>query len=126
MVLHGLVAYAHEPINLAENSETAFLKALEYGAMPSYAWDYTKMGDETIDTVYHYESQINTAAANYLTAAQTLGDLQDARMTAHYEVQDGVYCTEYNNSTTLYFNYTDEAVTVNSITVEPMSCQRVN
>ena len=126
MVLHGLVAYAHEPINLAENSETAFLKALEYGAMPSYAWDYTKTGDETIDTVYHYESQINTAAANYLTAAQTLGDLQDARMTAHYEVQDGVYCTEYNNSTTLYFNYTDEAVTVNSITVEPMSCQRVN
>ena len=47
-------------------------------------------------------------------------------MTAHYEVQEGVYCTEYNNSTTLYFNYTDEAVTVNSITVEPMSCQRVN
>lgn len=126
MVLHGAVTYALRPINIAQDTETAFLKSLEYGAIPSYAWIYTATGNEAIDALYHYETQINTAAENYRTAAQTLGDLQDARMTSHYEVQEGVYCTEYNNSITLYFNYTDEAVTVNSITVSPMSCLRVN
>ena len=47
-------------------------------------------------------------------------------MTAHYKVQDGVYCTEYNNSIIIYFNYNDTAVTVNSLTVEPKSALRVN
>ena len=44
----------------------------------------------------------------------------------HYKVQDGVYCTEYNNSIIIYFNYNDTAVTVNSLTVEPKSAMRVN
>ena len=101
------------------------MKALEYGALPSYAWYYEKSGTDA-DAVYHYEAQINAAAENYKLAASMLGDLQDARMTAHEAVQAGVYRVEYNNSATLYFNYTDAAVTVDSITVEPMSCQRVN
>ena len=125
MVLHGVVSYALAPANTAEDAQTAFLKALEYGALPSYAWYYEKSGTDA-DAVYHYEAQINAAAENYKLAASMLGDLQDARMTAHEAVQAGVYRVEYNNSATLYFNYTDAAVTVDSITVEPMSCQRVN
>lgn len=125
MVLHGIISYALSPANTAEDAQTAFLKALEYGALPSYAWYYEKTGTDA-DAVYHYEAQINAAAENYKLAASMLGDLQDARMTAHEEVQAGVYRVEYNNSAALYFNYTDAAVTVDSITVEPMSCQRVN
>lgn len=126
MILHGIVEYAHTPINLSDNSEKAFLKSVEYGALPSYDWTYRKTGTESVDTLYNYESQITKAAENYAKADAALKDLRSARMTAHYKVQDGVYCTEYNNSVLLYFNYNDTAVTVNSITVEPMSFLRVN
>ena len=42
MVLHGIVEYAHAPANTSENTETAVLRALEYGALPSYNWSFTK------------------------------------------------------------------------------------
>lgn len=126
LILHGIVEYAQEPVNLSENSDKAFLKSVEYGALPSYAWTYDKTGVEDIDALYNYESQITKAAENYAKADAALKDLRSARMTSHYEVQDGVYCTEYNNSVLLYFNYNDTAVTVNSITIEPMSFLRVN
>ena len=45
---------------------------------------------------------------------------------AHEKVQDGVYRTEYNNSTVIYFNYNSEAVSVNAFTVAPMGFLRVN
>ena len=113
-------------INLADDSETAFLKSLEYGAIPSYEWYCSKTGKSELDEKYSYENQLNSAAEKYQTADAILGNLRNARMTAHYKVQDGVYCTEYNNSIIIYFNYNDTAVTVNSLTVEPKSAMRVN
>ncbi len=126
MVLHGIVEYAHTSANLSENSETAFLKSLEYGALPSYSWSFEKTGVAEIDARYNYENQITRAAEQYETANTLLSDLRGARITAHARIQEGVYRTEYNNSILVYFNYNDTAVTVNSITVEPMHCLRVN
>ena len=126
MVLHGIADYSLTPINLDENSQKAFLKSVEYGALPSYEWYYEKTENEELDQKYYYENQINKAAENYIISDNTIGSLRNARMTAHYKVQDGVYCTEYNKSIIIYFNYNDTAVTVNSITVAPMGCIRVN
>ena len=126
MVLHGIVEYAHAPQNLAENTDTAFLKAMEYGAMPSYAWIFEPTAAESVNTLYNYADQITAAAEQYAKANALLSDLRDARMTAHEKVQDGVYRTEYNNSTVIYFNYNEEAVTVNAFTVAPISFLRVN
>ncbi|MEG2571402.1 MAG: DUF5696 domain-containing protein, partial [Clostridia bacterium] len=56
----------------------------------------------------------------------TIGNLRNARMTSHYKIQDGVFVTEYNNSIIIYFNYNDKPITINSITIEPMSCLRIN
>ena len=126
MILHGISDYTMAPVNLADDSETAFLKSLEYGAIPSYEWYCSKTGKSELDEKYSYENQLNSAAEKYQTADSILGNLRNARMTAHYKVQDGVYCTEYNNSIIIYFNYNDTAVTVNSLTVEPKSALRVN
>lgn len=126
IVLHGIVDYSNEPINLCEDSKQALLKSIEYGAMPSYEWTCTKTDNEEFDSKYHYESQITQATDNYTLSDNTIGNLRSARITSHYEIQNGVYCTEYNNSIVIYFNYNSEAVTVNSITVEPMSCIRAN
>ncbi len=126
MLLHGIAEYAHAPANTSENPETAVLRTLEYGALPSYSWCFTKTNTETLDACFYYDNQITKAAEQYTNANELLSDLRGARMTAHEKVQDGVYKTEYNNSVLLYCNYNDTAVTVNSITVEPMSCLRVN
>lgn len=126
MILHGISDYTLTPVNLANDSETAFLKSLEYGAIPSYEWYCSKTGKAELDEKYSYENQLNSATEKYQTADSILGNLRNARMTAHYKVQDGVYCTEYNNSIIIYFNYNDTAVTVNSLTVEPKSAMRVN
>ena len=34
----------------------------------------------------------------YTRANQSLADLRDSRMTAHQQIQSGIYCTEYDNS----------------------------
>lgn len=126
MVLHGITDYAMEPVNLSDNPQKAFLKSVEYGAMPSYEWICTKTDDETLNNKFYYENQLADAAEKYIKSDAAIGDLRNARMTSHSQLQEGVFCTEYNNSIILYFNYNDTAVTVNSVTVEPMSFLRVN
>jgi hypothetical protein len=126
MVLHGIVNYTLEPINLEADTKAALLRSLEYGALPSFEWVCTKVGDEVFDAQFYYQDQLATAAEYYAIADEALGDLADARITAHYKVQNGVYCTEFNNSTLLYLNYNEEPVTVNSITVPAQSCIRAN
>ena len=126
MVLHGTVVYAHTPFNLTEDVQTAFLKAIEYGAIPSYRWYCNETGQVELDTKYHFEKQINKAAEQYAAANDAFQNLQDARMTAHGQVQDGVFYTEYNNNVLFYVNYNTVPVTVNSITIAPQSFLRVN
>lgn len=126
MVLHGIVEYAHAPQNLTSDADTAFLKAMEYGALPQVSWIFKSTDSEQINAQYQYIEQITPAAEQYAKANALLSDLQDARMTAHEKVQEGVYRTEYNNSTVIYFNYNTEAVTVNAFTVAPLSFLRVN
>lgn len=125
MVLHGIVEYAHTPQN-PETDAISFLKAMEYGALPSDLWIFETTKSDEINALYNYENQITAAAEQYTKANALLADLRDARMTAHEKVQDGVYRTEYNNSTVIYFNYNSEAVSVNAFTVAPMSFLRVN
>ncbi|MBE6827628.1 MAG: hypothetical protein E7514_03310 [Ruminococcaceae bacterium] len=123
LVLHGLVNYSLEPINLCEDSEKAFLQSVEYGAMPSYEWICTeKQGYEE----YYYNNSVVEASEYYLRADNVLGDLADARLTNNYEVQDGVHLSEYNNSILIYFNYSSEPVTVNSMVIAPMNFVRAN
>lgn len=126
MVLHGIVEYAHTPQNLTADANTAFLKAMEYGALPSYSWIFKNTDSEQINALYQYTEQITPAAEQYAKANALLSDLRDARMTAHEKVQDGVYRTEYNNSTIIYFNYNTQAVTINAFTVAPLGFLRVN
>lgn len=126
IVLHGIIDYSLESVNLSENPDKAFMKAVEYGAIPSYTWYCSKTELEKADSIYYYENQIDKAAEKYKLADETLGDLREGKITAHKEIQEGVYSTEYNNSTVIYFNYNDSPVTVNSVKVDANSFIRVN
>lgn len=111
LILHGICDYAGHPINMGINSKETLLKYIEYGASPHYEWNYVSYTDSDSDIRY-YDNTINGAAEYYAAADEALNDLRDARMTNHYQVEDGVYCTEYDNGAQILVNYTDSSCNV--------------
>ena len=121
MLLHGIYEYSAVGINTSDDTKLAFLNAVEYGCLPSADW-YCTAFNEDYDTKYYYDSNINDMVSYYTKIDTALSSLRDARMTSHYKVQNGVYCTEYDNSIKVYVNYTDKGVTVNGVIVDAMDC----
>ncbi len=121
MLIHGMMEYSTDPLNTAENPQDAFLKAVEYGCLPSAYWYCTEF-DESNDRYYYYNNNINDIVAYYLKANGTLSTLRDSRMTSHEEIQSGVYCTEYDNSTKVYVNYTNSNVTIQGVVIGAKDC----
>ena len=126
LVLHGIVDYAGYPINTGININETLLKYIEYGACPHFEWNYDALSGQTKNDPFYYDNTINAAAEFYSQANETLNDLRDARMTDHYEVDDGVFCTEYDTGTMIYVNYTDNDFTTLGVVVEARSFLRVN
>lgn len=121
MLVHGILEYSAVGFNTADDSKVALLKAVEYGCLPSADWYCTNFNEE-LDEKYYYDKNINEMVAYYTKANESLVELRDSRMTSHTLVQDGVYCTEYDNSIRVYTNYTDKQVTTNGVIIEPMDC----
>lgn len=125
LVLHGIVDYAGEAINTENNLEETLLRCVEYGACPHFEWNYEPLTEDGSDKFY-YDNTINEAAEFYSRANDALNDLRDARMTDHYEVTDGVFCTEYDTGAMIYVNYTDSSYETKGIVVDARSFLRVN
>ncbi len=126
LVLHGIVDYAGNPINTEVNLEETLLKNIEFGACPHFEWNYEPVTDHTDSDIFYYDNTINAAAEYYVQANEALNDLRDARMTDHYEVDDGVFCTEYDTGSMIYVNYTDNDYSTLGVVVEARSFLRVN
>lgn len=118
IILHGLADYAGDPINTQSNENETRLRCIEYGACPHYKWNYTPISKNSESDVYYYDNTINSAAEFYSRANTALNDLRDARMTDHYEVADGIFCTEYDTGAMIYVNYTDKNYAIRGLTVE--------
>lgn len=125
MMLHGICEYSGVGMNSSANITLAFLKSVEYGCLPSAEW-YCTTFDNDLDSKYYYDNNINDVVECYTKANNALANLRGARMTSHYKVQNGVYCTEYNNSEKVYVNYTDNAVTINGIKVNAKDCVAIS
>lgn len=124
-VLHGITDYSFGAVNSEKNSEKAFLKCLEYGAVPYYEWYGADLSAQEKTDKSSYLNYITEAQSQYERASEALGDLRDARITDHYRVKKNVYYTCYDNSTGIYVNYGSKPVSVNGVTVEAMSFLRV-
>ncbi len=125
-VLHGLTDYSLEAVNKSKNSEKAFLKSIEFGAVPYYEWYAADLSSQDKKDKSSYINNITEAQNQYERAASAFEDLREARITDHYRVKKNVYYTGYDNSTGVYVNYNSKAVSVNGVTVEGMSFLRVN
>ena len=124
MLLHGISAYSSDGINSYNDMKTAFLKCVEYGCLPSARWYCTQLDNET-DKKFYYDNNINDMVNYYTKINDALGNIQASRMTSHYKVQNGLYCTEYDNSIKVYVNYTDKDITINGIKIPSMDCVKI-
>ncbi len=126
LILHGITDYAGEPINTGINLEETLLKYIEFGACPHFEWTYDPVTSDNGNDKFYYDNTINAAAEFYAKANETLNDLRDARITDHYEVQDGVFCTEYDTGTRIYVNYTNNDYSTLGVVVSARDFLRVN
>lgn len=118
-ILHGLVSYSHEGINLSDKSREQILKSVEYGALLHYNWYCTDLGEE--DDSMYYMTNVGEAKAYYDKMKSDLSHLSERRITAHEKVADEVYLTRFGEDVGVYVNYSDKAVSVDGITVDSKS-----
>lgn len=127
IILHGIVEFTYDEINLSSNSKVDLLRCVEYGAVPGYIFTNNSLDDsDKYAELFSVDEQLNLMYDAYSSVGAVLNDLRGSGITDHYAVTDGVFCTEYESTTRIYVNYTDAPVTVSGITVEPMSFFRVN
>ena len=121
MVLHGTVEYSLEAINTSEDSTESFLKSIEYGAIPSFVFTYTDDSYTNEMGVHYYADWLTDASECYTEANNALYNLVDVRMVNNYSVAEDVKCTEYEDGTLIYVNYSDTDQSVDGVTVKANS-----
>lgn len=127
LILHGIVEFSGAPINISNNSKAEFLRCIEYGAVPSFVLTNNSLdSSEEYNKLFSTDNWLAFIYNCYNQSSEVFADLRDSRITDHFIVADGVYCTEFESTTKVYVNYTNEPVTVGGITVEPLNFFRVN
>ncbi len=122
MVLHGSMKLYTAPINLASNSQTAVLRAIEYGMLPCFQVTYgqssvLKNSEYTDNFASGYENWREDILEAYAMAQDGLEGLIGCGITDHREVAQQVFATTYENGDVVYVNYNTEDVTADGYTV---------
>ena len=120
MILHGSYVYSGAAAVNVETDKLTLLKAVEYGGAPSFTWTGSARTDSC------YEAYLPACAEFCTRAAEELGDLVSRRITDHYRIAEGIYCTEYGSGIRVYVNYNNYSVAVGTITVPPYDYIRVD
>lgn len=111
IVLHGSIVYGTNPINVsALSSQDALLKAVEFGAVPSFVFTHSEL--ESLG----YSAYVNDTASLYESASRTL-PLLGMCITSHELVVPGVYKVIYDYSKIVYVNYNPSVVEVDGIMI---------
>ncbi|MHB1484017.1 MAG: DUF5696 domain-containing protein [Saccharofermentanales bacterium] len=124
IVLHGIIPYSSEPLNLAGDYETAGLKLIETGTIPSFEWMYehnTEIKETEADFfALNYNDWLGWAKEYYKEISAALEGCQTSSITSHEMLAEKVYMTVYGNGTKVIVNYNTVAYEKEGITVEPM------
>ncbi|XID90953.1 DUF5696 domain-containing protein [Paenibacillaceae bacterium WGS1546] len=122
IAVHGLVPYASAPLNFSDHPREHFLRAIEYGAMPSYYLTHdqpSKLERTLVDDVISsaYEDWAALSAEQYKQAAEALAQVQGQFITGHGRLGPDLYRTEYGNGVRIIVNYGDKAATADGVDV---------
>lgn len=126
LVVHGLVPYSSSPANLYDDSRNQALRAIEYGALPSYeltAEPTSKLQRTMEDRLLSSASSdwLAPSSKEYLALKKLYDSVQNEPMVNHEELQPKVFRTTYANGVAVLVNYNPEDVTVGGHTVSAQS-----
>ncbi|MEJ6951070.1 DUF5696 domain-containing protein [Natronospora cellulosivora (SeqCode)] len=126
MVVNSYVNYAGVPINLSEDLEFEFLKALETGSVPYFKWTYADSAmllNTDFDYLYSSSYQIwfDRAVDYYHQANKVLSQVHNQRIINHQRVSENLYKTSYENGVSILVNYNDHSVTYADNVIEARS-----
>lgn len=124
MVYHGTVNYAGSSINASDNYDVddISLRLIEYGAAPHFtftaeesnAMKYTGLNSYYSTTFTTWK---DTAVEIYNRVNAALKYVKDANIVKHEILQNGVTRVTYSNGVVFTINTTDEAVTVDGVSI---------
>ncbi len=111
MILHGSISYGCTPVNLYGDEDLAVLKAVEYGASPSFLFTHADCGG--LEYGIHASQ-----TAKYYTRIKQLMTLTDMTITSHEEIAAGVFKVIYDFNKVVYVNYNPAVVNVDGIFID--------
>jgi hypothetical protein len=124
IALHGLIPYTAPPSNLRDDQRMEFLRALEYGAQPSYELTYEDpvllkrtMVDDLFST--KFEDWLDRSVEEYSQIEAVLNQVSNIPIDHHEMLQSGVYRTSYANGLQVIVNYNETAVTAEGLVIKP-------
>ena len=130
MILHGHIPYSATALNLADNYEYSFLKAIENGEQLSYTLAYRNLDKLTKSSHTEYNSVdfgywkeiIKEDAAK---ADSILKGTYDKKITEHKYLADDVVSVTYENGIKIIVNYSYDDYSADGITVKARDAMRI-
>jgi hypothetical protein len=123
IAVHGLIPYTAPPSNFMDHPRMAFLRTIEYGALPSYELTYhnsSLIKRSKYNRLFStdYSSRLEPSIDEYKKAYEVLGGLMDQKITNHEKLQENVYATTYENGQKIIINYNRKPIVINNHTIE--------
>jgi hypothetical protein len=117
IVVRGLVPYTAKPTNLRNDARVEFLRAVEYGAAPSYELTFeaaSKLLRTMEDRLFSsdYKNWLDPSVNEYVTYKELYTKISDQPIVDHEQLAKKVFKTSYGNGTQIIVNYGKEAVKV--------------
>ena len=118
IVLHGLVPYTGDAVNLASDYEKHLLKTVETGAGLFFLFmeaDSSQLQESNYTKYFStgFEEWSDTTNKLYSRMKQDFGHLYNQYIVDHQKLAPGVYRTEYEDGTQVIVNYNESAYTYN-------------
>ncbi len=124
IALHGLIPYTAAPSNLRDDPRIEFLRALEYGALPSFELTYedpVRLKRTMVDDLFSTKAAdwLDRSVIEFTQASEVLSQVSYEPITKHEMLQSAVYSTTYANGIQVIVNYNEIAVTVADLVIQP-------
>ncbi len=124
ILLHGILPYASQPLNLAGDLERETLRLIETGTAPRFTW-MAHMNEELKELkvdryAVSYREWIDSAIRIHRDVANALLSVQGSRIIGHERVSETLARTEYSNGVCIYVNYDSKSVEADGHAIESM------
>lgn len=111
---HGLITYYAKPVNLSMNPDRDLLRAVEYGALPTFllsaepSWKLRYTSSSSMYSTF-YPEWLGEVVRHYHVVNENMQSVHDQFIIDHQQLDDNVYLTKYENGTVFVVNYGNES-----------------